>query len=537
MEKRTAKEARECGKGNRRCWGELRAWRWMPRTRVFLRRALREAAARLRLSLQPPELWCMYALLVVGRLCELAFHVSALLVPALVYPLLGVASGMCTPFSSVTGVAVWLGALLDAAVVSPQTAASQLAAVAALPPAVRPSASFRFLPAIVRRCAGAETHSGVGGDGSAAAWLEGRFLDFAGLCFPLGEPRASGRASAASAFVSAVHANASATASPSSAAHPLRASAPLGVYCRLLVDVPMVTLALHLSQFFLARGLALSSSGGASGNGGSGASSPASVSAASPPSSSAASRGGESVSPEMSGSAVSVSAASGGGWLLRRALAETPSPARPADAVSGVGKRKRGEGRRSWLSRLRRVLATSSRWAVVGGVKRLYLTAVLYLLSRFLYAERADVLGSPFVAANSLSAHLMESRAADVRGVLMAVSVFFLGMLVASLCALLLLKRYAALPDQLLHKTLVLGCSRLTVHRREGNADEVSAAALWRGHEKRCRRVADRLCVFASGLQTCVFCFDDLREGELLREITLCGHKFHGERSGAEGAP
>lgn len=532
---------------------------FFPIGRRRLRRRLRLIKARARVLLQLPVLVLLHACPVVGRLLEWVFHLSSLGAPAFLYPFGCLLAGIFSPFASLTALCLWFVELLDVALVAPQAAAGEIASLAAAPPAIFILNHFYFSPvwSASPTCRGMSTHtSSIPSSVLSASPLGGppwRALDIWGLCLPLGGGPGPWGALDSRGPLWATGA---------------RGTMQLSIYCRVLVDVPLLTLALHLSRWLHAQsetfGAPLNVDDDVTPLGGGGGGPPGSrnhpVRGPNPPPIAGPSSAQGTEEAADTGSPASISSNNSNNsnrdstWSSSPPSISTPEgfspacegplrPYGPPPATRGPS-RWRLWGRsmgplfavatspctwKAWgtsackqlLRFLRRCLASSPAWASLSGVKKLYLAAITYMGVRWMYTDRIDLLvGAPAAAVvGPLIRGPPEAQAA-----FMCASVICAVALLASFGLLSLLKAADLLPARLLHYTRVLCCTHLVAYGKK--------------NKKRGPSGAPETIDTAGGTNTpssassreqeaCIFCFEELKPGELLRIVTACGHKFH----------
>ena len=295
----------------------------------------------------------------------------------------------------------------------------------------------------------------------------------------------------------------------------------LSIYCRVLVDVPLLTLGLHLSRWLHAQSEAfgapinvgdeltrLRRGGGPPGRrqqpGGGphrAAAAAAGTGAAAAAAAAASNRSPASISSSSSNNSSNSnsnisSSNRDSTWSSSPPSVSTPEgmsppfegPLRPYGPPGPRGPPRWGLwGRplgpifaalaspRSWkawgaagckqlLRCLRRCLALSPAWASLSGVKKLYLAAVTYMAVRWMYTDRVDLLvGAPAaVVVGPLVRGPPEAQAAFMCG-----SIICAVALLGSFGLLSLLKAADLLPARLLHHTRVLCCTHLAVHGKK----------------------------------------------------------------------
>lgn len=170
-------------------------------------------------------------------------------------------------------------------------------------------------------------------------------------------------------------------------------------------------------------------------------------------------------------------------------------------------------------------LAASPSWFSLSGIKRLYLAAISYILVRWLYTDRIDLMvgAPPAAVVGPLTKGPPETQA-----VFMCLSLVCAVTLLVSYGFLSLLKLADLLPARLLHYTRVLCCTHLLLQRQSPRKEEPHAVL---GAPQRDSE-ATRGCLTPSSTgsqehEACIFCFEELKTGDLLRVVTACGHKFH----------
>ncbi|KAL8437838.1 hypothetical protein Efla_000958 [Eimeria flavescens] len=502
------------GRGAPSGWGPLGPWLggapshyscWRQRFLAWLQLRLYQMKARASVLLQLPLLLLLQACPIVGRLFEWVFHLSSLGAPALLYPFGCLLTGILSPFASLTALCLWLIELLDVALVAPQAAAAELAALAAAPPAIAVLNHFSFSPIWSESltCSSSSSSSSslgvVGGP-----W---RAIDLWGLCLPL--------VVGATGFGGG-------PPDPRGGPPPLlppgaSSTLQLSIYCRVLVDVPLLTLGLHLSRWLHAQCEIFG----------------APVHAEEDPN---PRRATAAAAAAATGTAAGA-APPGASLLPRASLLVRRGPRGP------TGLRSAASALRLRLLRLLRLLerclSSSPAWASLSGVKRLYLAAITYMMVRWMYTDRLDLLvGAP---AAAVVGPLSKGLAAETQALFMAAALLCASTLCFSYCVLSFLKAADLLPARLLHHTKVLCCTHLLLHgapQSKPGAPRGGAGPQEPQNRQGEAGGSPQPLQAQDGTQTpsstdsaeqdaCIFCFEELKPGELLRVVTACGHKFH----------
>ncbi|OEH75701.1 zinc finger (c3hc4 ring finger) domain-caontaining protein [Cyclospora cayetanensis] len=167
--------------------------------------------------------------------------------------------------------------------------------------------------------------------------------------------------------------------------------------------------------------------------------------------------------------------------------------------------------------------------------RRLYFSVMTYMLTRWMYTDRLDaLLGAPSSAVmGPLSKGPPEGQA-----LLMCLAILCAAGLVASISVLSLLKAADLLPSRLLHYTRVLSCTHLLLQEDVKKKSSSRSSAPVEGSRSQGDPIEVSHDDFQPGDATpssahskeqefCIFCFDDMKPGELLRVVSACQHKFH----------
>ncbi|XP_026194413.1 uncharacterized protein LOC34618544 [Cyclospora cayetanensis] len=355
--------------------------------------------------------------------------------------------GVLSPFASLTALCLWLVELFDATLAEPQAAAAELVSLAGAPPAFLVLDHFNWFPvwnesptcgAPSVRSTGsryggsAALHGSVFLGGGGAPW---HGLDVWGLCLPVGSSQSTWRLSENRGPLGSFGA---------------RGALQLGIYCRIIVDVPLLTLAMHLSRWLYllgeSFGAPLNVEDGFTPEGGT-----------SPETASSLSRlAAAAASSEVSSPPSSAPARDG-------RLAESYQTCRgPLGGTKGMHvaawlRLAAGIGPKL-LRLLQRCLLYSPMAFFFSSTRRLYFSVMTYMLTRWMYTDRLDaLLGAPSSAVmGPLSKGPPEGQA-----LLMCLAILCAAGLVASISVLSLLKAADLLPSRLLHYTRVLSCTHL----------------------------------------------------------------------------
>ncbi|CDJ38554.1 zinc finger (C3HC4 RING finger) protein, putative [Eimeria tenella] len=140
-----------------------------------------------------------------------------------------------------------------------------------------------------------------------------------------------------------------------------------------------------------------------------------------------------------------------------------------------------------------------------------------------MYTDRLDVLlGAPSSAVvGPLARGPPEGQA-----LLMGLALACAACLCCSFIFLSLLRAANLLPASLLHHTRILTCTHLLLQdsSKAPRSSSSSSSSKDPAAKAECGTPSS---AHSREQEACIFCFDEMKPGELLRVVTSCGHKFH----------